>query len=357
MRQEAINGKLADFLATRDPELRHEVVEAHLGLARHLVCRFTNRVQPPEELVQVAALGLLKAVDRFDLQRGVDFAAYAAILITGELKRYRRDTAWAVRPPRRLQELSLDLTEVVSAFGPANGHWPTDAEVARQTGVSEHEVSSALQAARARHVTPLEAPDRDTGGSGDLVDHLGQEDPQMAELEDRSMLAHAMTTLSERQRTVLCLRYVDELTQVDIARRIGVSQMQVSRLLHRSLAHLRAYVDADERDKPQPEVGGEAGFSTLLTSSSPVRIDVTGPLDRSTAGDLEHLVSEASRGGALPLVVDLSQVTHLRSAGLQVLCRMADRAARHAQQLRVIAPPSCAAHPVLTRAGFTHSSE
>jgi RNA polymerase sigma-B factor len=255
--------KLATFSVTRDPELRRDLVEAHLSLARRLVCRFTHRRYPPEDLVQVASLALIKAVDRFDPERGVEFSTYATVLIVGELKRHLRDKGWAVRPPRRLQEMSIDVEAVISTFTGAHGRAPTSSELAREAGLTTTEVSAALQASRARYIASLDNADTDCTEGVDPLEQLCQEDSQSSEIEERAALGSAIAKLSDRQRMVLYLRFFEERTQADIADLIGTSQIQVSRILRRSLSHLRAYADADRHTPlPQP-CRGEHGTVTI----------------------------------------------------------------------------------------------
>ncbi len=230
----------AEFARNRDPNLRSRLVEGHLGLAEYLARRFSNRGEPLDDLIQVASLGLLKAVDRFEPSRGVEFSTYATHTIVGELKRHFRDKGWAVRAPRRMQELYLRLGKVVSALSQELGRSPTIPELANEAQVSEEEVLEALEAGQAYRFSSLDAT-----GSGDedgdtLSSQLGAEDPQLLDAEHRAALSPLISRLPPREQTILQLRFFEGMTQSEIAGRLGISQMHVSRLLARSLGQLRA---------------------------------------------------------------------------------------------------------------------
>jgi len=219
---------------------REKLVDQYIGLVEFLARRFRNRGEPLEDLVQVGTIGLLKAIDRFDLSREVEFSTYATPTIVGELKRHFRDKGWAVRVPRRLQELHLELSKVVAELGHELGRSPTVAEIAESASISEEEVLEGLEIAQAYNFTSLDAPiDSDDSGSTALVDHLGTEDEQLENLEYRAALAPEMKKLPERERTILYLRFFKGQTQSEIADRLGISQMHVSRLLNRTLTRLR----------------------------------------------------------------------------------------------------------------------
>jgi RNA polymerase sigma-B factor len=243
-----VREKFAELAATGDRRLRDELVEAHIGLAEYLARRFANRGEPLDDLVQVALIGLVKAVNRFDPNRGVEFSTYATHTIAGELKRHFRDKGWAVRAPRRMQELYLRLTQVVGSLGQQLGRSPTIAELAAETQVSEEEVLEALEAGQAYRFASLDVP---KGGSedGDTIgEGLGEDDPDLANAESRVVLSPLMAKLPPRQRQIIRLRFFEGLTQSEIANRLGISQMHVSRLLARSVAELRAAgLKTDER--------------------------------------------------------------------------------------------------------------
>ncbi len=222
------------------PALREQLVEQHIGLVEFLARRFRNRGEPLEDLVQVGTIGLLKAIERFDLEREVEFSTYATPTIVGELKRHFRDKGWAVRVPRRLQELHLELTKVVGHLGQDLGRSPTVPEIARSMGTAEETVLEGLEIAQAYNFTSLDAPiDTDDGGSTSFADQLGEDDEHLENLEYRASLAPEMAKLPDRERKILYLRFFKGLTQSEIAERLDISQMHVSRLLNRTLANLR----------------------------------------------------------------------------------------------------------------------
>ena len=226
------------------PALRDRAIEAWLPLARHLARRYGGRGASDDDLAQTAFVGLIKAVDNFDHSRGVDFSGYAIPTIIGEIKRYFRDRTWAVRVPRRLQELRLSISAANSALTQTLGRSPTVADVASYLDVSEETVLEGLEGARAYRATSLSTP---TGadGSRELGDTLGDDDRAFDLVEIRVALGPALATLPERERQILSLRFHGNLTQAQIADRIGVSQMHVSRLITRSLAALRHQLTED----------------------------------------------------------------------------------------------------------------
>jgi RNA polymerase sigma-B factor len=226
----------AEFAATRDPRLRDRLVEDHLGLAHQLARRFANRGETQDDLVQVASLALINAVDRFDPDRGFEFSTFATRTVLGELKRHFRDKGWAVRAPRRVQELYLELGTAADSLAQELGHPPTVLELAERTGATEEAVLEALEAGQGYRATSIDAPDRQ---EGTIASRLGDVDAGFAGSEDHQVLEEALQTLPEREQLILRLRFVDGLTQSEIADRIGVSQMHVSRLLAASIAQLR----------------------------------------------------------------------------------------------------------------------
>lgn len=240
-RRQELRRQFATYAKTREPALRDELVSAHLGLAEYLARRFANRGEPLDDLVQVASLGLLKALDRFDPERGVEFSTYATHTIVGELKRHFRDKGWSIRAPRRMQELYLRLGKVVASMGQELGRSPTIAELAMETKVSEEEVLEALEAGQAYRSASLDVA---TEEGESLATRLGEEDPSLEDAERRATLSPLLAQLLPRERLILQLRFFDGLTQSEIANRLQISQMHVSRLLARSLAQLRAAADS-----------------------------------------------------------------------------------------------------------------
>ena len=220
--------------------VREKLVDQYIGLVEFLARRFRNRGEPLEDLVQVGTIGLLKAIDRFDLEREVEFSTYATPTIVGELKRHFRDKGWAVRVPRRLQELHLELTKVISSLGQELGRSPTVPEIAESAGITEETVLEGMEIAHAYSFTSLDAPiDSDDAESSSFADQMGSEDDQLENLEYRASLAPEMAKLPERERKILYLRFYRGMTQSEIADRLGISQMHVSRLLNRTLIRLR----------------------------------------------------------------------------------------------------------------------
>jgi RNA polymerase sigma-B factor len=227
-----------------DPEavrarMRDELVEMHLPLVEYLARRFRNRGEPLDDLVQVATIGLIKSVDRFDLERGVEFSTYATPTIVGEIKRHFRDKGWAIRVPRRLQELKLSLTKATSELSQRNGRSPTVAELAGHLGMTEEEVLEGLESANAYSAVSLDAPDGGDDDSPAVADSLGMMDDSLEGVEYRESLKPLLERLPPREKKILMLRFFGNMTQSQIAGELGISQMHVSRLLARTLAQLR----------------------------------------------------------------------------------------------------------------------
>jgi RNA polymerase sigma-B factor len=210
-----------------------------LPLARKLARRYSGAHEPFEDLMQVASYGLLKALDRFDLDRGTAFSSFAVPTIVGELKRYFRDLGWSAHVPRGAQELALKVHSAQERLTTQTGRSPSVAELAQYLELSIEDVLEGLEAAAAEHSSSLDAPHDDGNGeSGTLADTFGQPDARLQLVEDATTVAAAMQTLSERERQVLHLRFFEDRTQSEIAKQIGVSQMQISRILRRAIATL-----------------------------------------------------------------------------------------------------------------------
>ncbi|HEY3941850.1 MAG TPA: SigB/SigF/SigG family RNA polymerase sigma factor [Acidimicrobiales bacterium] len=247
--REELREKFAAFAATRDPALRHELVNAHIGLAHHLARRFANRGEPFDDLLQVASVGILTSVDRFDPARGVEFSTFATQTVIGELKRHFRDKGWMVRAPRRIQELYLELGQAIGALSQELGRSPTVHELAVATGASEEAVLEALDAGQGYRATSIDVTGRQ---DQTLAETLADNDTGFAGVEDRTVLTPALQRLPARQQTIVRLRFVEGLTQSEIAKRVGLSQMHVSRLLAASLAQLRAAFEDDPARTGRP---------------------------------------------------------------------------------------------------------
>ena len=227
---------------------RDELVTLHLPLVQFLARRFRDRGEPLEDLVQVGTIGLIKAVDRFDPQRGVEFSTYATPTIVGEIKRHFRDRGWAIRVPRRLQELRISLGQATAELSQKSGRAPTLAELATHLGISEDEVIEGLEGAQAYSTTSLDAQvgGDDGDGSASLVDRLGSDDLDLEAVEYRESLKPLLAALPSRERRILALRFFHGMTQSEIAEEVGISQMHVSRLLAKSLATLREGMTAED---------------------------------------------------------------------------------------------------------------
>lgn len=232
--------------APRGAKLRDQLVEIHLPLVEYLARRFRNRGEPLDDLVQVATIGLIKSVDRFDLERGVEFSTYATPTIVGEIKRHFRDKGWAIRVPRRLQELKLSLTKATSELSQKNGRAPTVAELASFLGLTEEEILEGLESANAYSAISLDAPDGGDDDSPAVADSLGVMDTALEGVEYRESLKPLLEKLQPREKKILMLRFFGGMTQSQIANELNISQMHVSRLLARTLAQLRQGLLAED---------------------------------------------------------------------------------------------------------------
>jgi RNA polymerase sigma-B factor len=231
-----------------DRRARDELVERFMPLARQLARRYQRGPEPLEDLVQVASVGLVKAIDRFDPARTTAFSSYAVPTMVGELKRYFRDFGWAVHVPRGMQERTVAVQSTVTRLSKELGRSPSATEVGEILDLNEEQVLEALEAAGAYRATSFDAPRSSDEDSGDsLADAFGDEESGFGLAEDRATLERLMAAITPREREVLRLRFVEDLTQAEIGARIGVSQMQVSRLIRQSLARLRTAALAAER--------------------------------------------------------------------------------------------------------------
>ncbi|MFF7972135.1 SigB/SigF/SigG family RNA polymerase sigma factor [Streptomyces sp. NPDC007905] len=226
-------------------ELRNQLVRMHLPLVEHLARRFRNRGEPLDDLTQVATIGLIKSVDRFDPERGVEFSTYATPTVVGEIKRHFRDKGWAVRVPRRLQELRLSLTTATAELSQLHGRSPTVHELAEKLAISEEEVLEGLESANAYSTLSLDVPDTDDESPA-VADTLGAEDEALEGVEYRESLKPLLEDLPPREKRILLLRFFGNMTQSQIAQEVGISQMHVSRLLARTLAQLREKLLVEE---------------------------------------------------------------------------------------------------------------
>jgi RNA polymerase sigma-B factor len=238
-----VDRRLREFHRTRDARLRSDLVERLMPLARSLALRFSHSGESVDDLVQVAALGLVKAIDRFDPERGFAFTSFATPTILGELRRHLRDTAWALRVPRELQERALVVARTANEMTGTLGRPPTAAELAETTGMALEDVVEARAAGTARHAVSIFRPLSD-GEDEPLADILGADDPAFAATDDALTSERLLASLPPREREILRLRFQEELTQWQIGERVGCSQMHVSRLIRQSLRRLRETAEA-----------------------------------------------------------------------------------------------------------------
>ena len=238
-------GRFAEYRATRSREIRDELILEHVGLARSLARRYSGRGESVDDLEQVATVGLLKAVERFDPERGLAFTTFAVPTITGEIKRHFRDRGWATRVPRGLQDLALRLTRTVQELGHELGRSPSVEELAAALEVSTEMVLEAMEANRSYSASSLDAPGSDDENASGLDRVLGAHDPGMEAVERAMVVRDLLETLSERDRKIVQLRFFEGLTQSEIAERLSISQMHVSRLLARALSTLRGQLEPD----------------------------------------------------------------------------------------------------------------
>ena len=226
-------------------EAREDLVHLHLPLVEHCARRFRNRGEPFEDLVQVGTIGLLKSIDRFDLERGVEFSTYATPTIIGEIKRYFRDKGWAIRVPRRLQELRMQIGATSAELTQNLGRSPTARELAEAIGCSVEEVLEGIESSNAYSTMSLDASEGDDG-AGTMLDAIGIDDENLEHVEIRESIKPLLDRLDAREKRILLLRFFKNMTQSQIAEEIGVSQMHVSRLLTRTLEQLRTSLEDDE---------------------------------------------------------------------------------------------------------------
>jgi RNA polymerase sigma-B factor len=236
---------LQEFALTRDPDIRARLVLMHGRIVRYLASRFDSRSVPQEDLIQVAYIGLISALDRFDPARGVSFITYAIPTILGEIKRYFRDQTWALKAPRRLRELGLTLRRVRRELEQELGRAPTIQEMADVVAVSEERLLQAMEVDRCYKPCSLDSQLAGAeGGAGVVSDCVGEEDPEIAEVEQRGALSQVIGCLERRQRQIIQLRFFEELSQAEVAQHLGISQMHVSRLERQALGHLRDMLTA-----------------------------------------------------------------------------------------------------------------
>ena len=222
---------------------RDDLVRLHLPLVEHCARRFRNRGEPYEDLVQVGTIGLIKSVDRFDVDRGVEFSTYATPTIIGEIKRHFRDKGWAIRVPRRLQELRMQISGATADLTQSLGRSPTPSELAERIGCSVEDVIEGIESSNAYSTLSLDAGDSSDDGALSMLDTLGVDDAGLEHVDLRESIKPLLESLPAREKNILMLRFFKNMTQSQIAAEVGVSQMHVSRLLGKTLDHLREALD------------------------------------------------------------------------------------------------------------------
>ncbi|CAN5255062.1 N/A [soil metagenome] len=222
---------------------RDSLVRLHLPLVEHCARRFRNRGEPFEDLVQVGTIGLIKSVDRFDTDRGVEFSTYATPTIIGEIKRYFRDKGWAIRVPRRLQELRMQIGAATAELSQSLGRSPTPRELAEAIGCTVEEIVEGIESSNAYSTLSLDATDDSDDSTSSILDAIGVDDAGLEHVEIRESIKPLLEKLEPREKKILLLRFFKNMTQSQIADEIGVSQMHVSRLLNRTLEQLRSSLE------------------------------------------------------------------------------------------------------------------
>ena len=229
-------------------EARDELITSHLNLVRFLAYRFKNRGEPIDDLIQVGTIGLIKAIDRFELERGLEFTTYATPTILGEIKRHFRDKGWSVRVPRRLQELSAKVNKANDALTQKLQRSPNLEEIAEYLEVSVDEVLEAMESGEAYSSVPLETDNSLNDDAFSVIDKYGKEDKVLAGSDDRIVLNEVLEEFTPKEQEVIKLRFIDGLTQIEIAKRMDISQVQVSRLLRRTLQRMHDKIRPSESE-------------------------------------------------------------------------------------------------------------
>ena len=234
------------FKEEGDMDAREKLVMSHLNLVRFIANKFKNRGESIDDLVQVGYLGLLKAIDRFDPSRGLEFTTFATPTIMGEIKRHFRDKGWSVRVPRRLQELSAKVNQATDTLTSQLQRSPTIAEIADYLDATVDEVLEAMESSSAYSSVSLEAPSgADDDDTPSVIDRYATEDSDLAFTDDRIIIEEALTSFSPRERDVIEMRFLKGMTQIEIAEKLGISQVQVSRLLRRTLKKIQDKIDPE----------------------------------------------------------------------------------------------------------------
>jgi RNA polymerase sigma-B factor len=241
-RREEVRQLLREYAASRDPAIRDRLVQLNADLVHYIARRFANRGEPLEDIEQVGFLGLIQAIERFDPSLENEFSTFATPTIMGEIRRYFRDKSWAVRVPRRLQENFLRVSRAQEELSRTLGRQPSIAEIGLHLGLEQDEVLAALEVSPAQHTIALASTPSggDVEDGTELGDRLGKDDENLERVEMKALVEQAMAHLTPREREIMVLRYFDQLPQTEVAKRLGISQMHVSRLQRAALEHMRA---------------------------------------------------------------------------------------------------------------------
>jgi RNA polymerase sigma-B factor len=240
--REEVRRLLREYAEHRDPRVRDRLVQLNADLVHFIARRFANRGEPIEDIEQVGFLGLIQAIERFDPSLENEFSTFATPTIMGEIRRYFRDKSWAVRVPRRLQENYLRVVRAQDELSRTLGHAPSIAEIGVHLGLEQDEVLAALEVSPAQHTISLEStpPSGAAEDGTELGERIGREDENLERVEMKALLEQAMAHLTPRERQIMVLRFFDQLPQTEVAKRLGISQMHVSRLQRAALEHMRA---------------------------------------------------------------------------------------------------------------------
>ncbi len=325
--------------------LREDLIRSCMPFAGRLARRYGGRGEPAEDLEQVARLGLVSAVDRYDPGRG-SFTAFAVVTISGEIKRHFRDRTWGVHVPRRLQDLSLEVGHATVTLTNVLARRPTSAELATHLELSERTVIQALESAAGYSPASLNAPVGGDDGPGEFGDLFGGLDPDLESIDDRLTVAHLLLRLPARERRLLAMRFYGNRTQSEIAAELGISQMHVSRLLNRALSWLREAMLSDvvPRWDGATEDAQELRISVSRSADALV-VEVRGEVDRDSADGLRRRLRQAvTARGSRRVTIDLQGVALIDAAGLAVLLDAVEAARGLRVDLEL-----CGAQPYVSR--------
>lgn len=333
--------QIAECPAAERQGLRDDLVQLALPFAGRLARRYRGRGEPLEDLEQVARLGLVKAVDRYDPERG-SFTAYAAVTITGEIKRHFRDRTWGVHVPRRLQDLTIEVSQATATLTTELSRTPTVGELAERLDTSEEDILAALESAAGYTPASLNGPVGDDGPA-ELGDMFGTLDADLESVDDRLTISGLLYRLPPRERRILAMRFYGNYTQSDIAAEFGISQMHVSRLLSRTLNWLRQAMLTDSVPRWESGAHGDRPSVTVSVARSEdprprTVVTVEGEVDRETADQLREALSDAVATARGDLVVDLAAVPFIDTAGIAALLTSHEAARRNGLRFRLANP-------------------